>query len=88
MYNVRISEYGWKRFLSENPLLVIGALLLAIWFVLAMLDLGIVNQDLKFALNWMALIGTLYGLFLVCLGVREYFNWKKEVLDEQSLRRS
>lgn len=69
---------------NENPLLPIGLVLLVIWTVLRMIDMGIQNQDLRMVLNLMSICGILYGVLLTVLGVKEYRLWKKEKSYERS----
>ena len=68
-----------KYFWNQNPLIPIGLVILAVWVLLAILDLGLKNPDLKFALNYMAVIGMCYGAFILILGLKEYRFWKKEL---------
>lgn len=68
----------WKRFLKENALIPLGLILILIWVPLELIDLGIRNPDLKFALNAMALTGCAYGVWLLFWGFKEYLWWKKD----------
>ena len=70
--------YLFNKKWNENPLLFLGVVVLVVWTILAILDLGIKNKDLQFALNMMCLSGFVYGIFLTIVGWFEYIRWKKD----------
>lgn len=63
---------------NENPLIPLGVLLLVVWIILRVIDVGIKNDDLRMVLNLMSITGIIYGAFLTLLGLNELRIWKKE----------
>lgn len=63
---------------NENPLIPLGVLLLVVWIILRVIDVGIKNEDLRMVLNLMSITGIIYGAFLTLLGLNELRIWKKE----------
>ena len=63
---------------NENPLIPLGVLLLVVWIILRVIDVGIKNDDLRMVLNLMSITGIIYGAFLTLLGLNELRIWMKE----------